>query len=117
MTFHIGTPHTRGAGYLINGVNLSRPDEADIRTCPHCQRIIRMQQWRDDGAWCNKCNAPICGNNNPACVLENKLYGCVPFLKKLEAFTGAQLKRQQFMKVAGLDAPPPAFIPKLIITP
>lgn len=107
MTFHIGTPHSKGAGYLINGVNLTRPFEADIRTCPHCQRIIDLRKWKEDGAWCHKCQAPICGNEHPACVQENKLYGCVPFLKKLEAFTKQQLAQSQFLKAAA--AMPPLF--------
>ena len=117
MTFNIGTPFTKGAGYLINhkNRNVSQREEADIRTCAHCQRIINMQKWKLDGAFCHKCNAPICGNDNPACVLENKLFGCMPFMKKLEAFTRGQVSAASFKKLAGLDSPPPDHQPKLIV--
>ena len=113
--FNIGSPHARGAGYMINHQNLTPNQgrqEADILTCPHCQRVINLQKWRDDGAWCNRCNSPVCGGDNPECQMERRTYGCVPFLKKLEAFTQGQVSQQQFRKLAGLDSPP---APRLIV--
>jgi hypothetical protein len=118
VTFSIGTPHTKGAGYLINNQNLGvgqGREEADIRTCPHCQKIINMQEWKHDGAWCPQCAAPICGNANPVCVAENKLFGCVPFLKKLEIFTRGQVTLRMFKRLAGLDSPPPPQAPRIIV--
>lgn len=115
MTFIIGTPHRHNVGYLINNQNFSTRggrQEADIKTCGHCQRILRMHVWRVDGAFCTKCWSPICGNENPACVHENKVYGCVPFLKRIELYAKAQIKFHQFVKMAGLEpvAPPPSII-------
>ena len=78
MTINIGTPHTKGAGYFVNGLNLTPNqgrEEADIRTCPHCQYVIKMQEWKNDGAWCYKCNAPVCGTTgNPLCVEERHVW-------------------------------------------
>jgi hypothetical protein len=117
MTFIIGTPHRRNAGYLINnqGLSVNRGrQEADVQTCAHCQRIINMQKWAQDGAFCKKCWAPICGNENPLCVRENMIYGCVPFLKRIEQFTNAQIKFRQYLKMAGLE--PVAPTPSIIVT-
>jgi hypothetical protein len=71
-----------------------------------------MQLWKQDGAFCTKCWSPICGNENPACVQENQLYGCVPFLRRLELYTNAAVKYQTYLRMAGLDpvAPPPSLI-------
>lgn len=111
MTFHIGSPHSRGAGYMINGVNLTRPDEAQIHTCAHCQRLMTLKQLRDDGGWCRREMKPLCGK----CATRALTFGCEPFLKTLEAFIGSQLKRQQFLKVAGLEESRPPL--RIIITP
>ena len=106
MTFYIGTPHSRGAGYFINDQKLSTRQEADIRTCTHCQSIIKMQEWKIDGAWCGKCNAPICSNQ--ACIAKTARYGCIPFIKEIEAASNAAMKIDRFIKLAGLDSPAPA---------
>jgi len=105
MTFRIGTPHTHNAGYLLNNKDDARTkQEADIQTCWHCQAVINMQKWKDDGAFCRTCMKPIC----TACGDRMLIYGCEPFLKKLENATNAAIKYAQFLKVAGLDpAPPP----------
>jgi hypothetical protein len=119
MTINIGTPHTKGAGYFVNGLNLTPNqgrEEADIRTCPHCQYVIKMQEWKNDGAWCYKCNAPVCGTTgNPLCVEERRTYGCMPFMKKLELFTKGQVALTAFRKLAGLDSPPPDHQPSIIV--
>lgn len=108
MTFIIGTPHAQGSGYYRNddrcaGGQLS---EADVRTCPHCQVIIMMQAWKDNGGFCKKCDAPIC----PVCADRALTYGCEPFLKRLDQFTDAVVKYQQYVKMAGLDESPPPVI-------
>lgn len=99
----IGTPHTKNAGYYMNddrngGGKLS---EADIRTCVHCQALIKMQEWKDDGGFCRTCHAPICG----PCGDDMLKYGCVPFLKRLEKHTDAVVKFERYLKFAGLEAP------------
>jgi hypothetical protein len=116
MTFIIGTPHVHNSGYFRNDDRLSGGtlSEADIQTCTHCQRVIKMQDWRQDGAWCDKCSAPICGSDNPACAHQTALYGCVPFMKRLEQYIDSTVKFQQHLKIAGLDAPVPP--QSLIIT-
>ena len=110
MTFRIGTPHTKNAGYFLNnkGLGAKDKDEADIQTCWHCQAIIKMQEWKDDGAFCRTCMKVICG----PCGDRMLTYGCEPFLKKLEQYTESQVKYAQHLKVAGLDpvTPPPPLI-------
>jgi len=90
MTMYIGTALTKGAGYLLNGekLNVSQREEADIRTCTHCQRVIKLQEWRQRGAWCNRCFAPIC----IPCGVEMQTKGCTPFLKKIEAIAEQMLR-------------------------
>jgi hypothetical protein len=94
MTFHIGTPHTRGSGYLINGQNLTRPYEADIQTCAHCQAVIELQ--KKDFGWCQREMKPLCH----ACGITAHTQGCVPFMKTLEAFAQQQLRYTQISKLA-----------------
>lgn len=84
----IGTPNTKGAGYFVNDQNTKRRQEADIKTCTHCQQIIKMQEWKDKGAWCGKCFAPICD----PCGARAEVQGCEPFIKKLEAFAEKQMR-------------------------
>lgn len=97
----IGTPYTRGAGYFVNDRNLRTRQEADVRTCSHCQAVILMQQWKDNGAWCGKCMSPICVR----CGERAVIYGCEPFLKKIEQYAEQQMRFAKFLKEAGLDEP------------
>lgn len=114
MTFFIGTPHTHNAGdYWNDDRNAGgKMERDDVQTCTHCQRVIKMREWRDVGAWCAKCNAPICGEG--ICAKETDLYGCIPFKKKLDQFVEREIKYEQHLKIAGLDAPP---VPRSIIIP
>ncbi len=96
MTFRIGTPYSRNAGYFMND---DRPgggkkSEADIRTCPHCEKIIKMQLWKDNGAFCRKCNAPICAQ----CGDRALTFGCEPFKKKFDQHVEAMLRRKQLSR-------------------
>lgn len=84
----IGTPYTKGAGYLVNDKNLKSRKEADIRTCTHCQYVIDMQEWKKEGAWCGKCFAPICKK----CGERAVIHGCEPFLKKIEQYAEQQMR-------------------------
>ena len=113
MSFVIGTPHTRNAGYYRNDDRVAggRLAEADVRTCTHCQAVIKMQDWKQDGAWCGKCNAPICTH----CGARAEIYGCEPFMMQLERAMGLGHKYEQFRKLAGLDSPPPGFTPAIIV--
>lgn len=111
--FLIGTPHAHNAGYFRNDDRLAggRLSEADVQTCNHCQRIIKLQEWKESGAWCSKCESPLC--DDPVCQRRTHLYGCVPFFKRLERFVESQVKYQQHLKIAGLAPPEP---PRSIIT-
>lgn len=88
----LGTPYTKGAGYFLDGqkLNVSQRSEADVRTCTHCQGVIKMQEWKDKGAWCGKCFAPICD----PCGAIAETRGCEPFMKKIEAFAEQQMRYQ-----------------------
>jgi hypothetical protein len=112
MTFTIGTPFTHNAGYHWNGREKGK-DEHDVQTCPHCEAVILMQQWRKveegkmNGGFCMKCSKPVCGR----CNKKMQTHGCTPFLAELERVTDARVKLAQFMKDAGLEpvAPRPIF--------
>ena len=114
------TPHTRGAGYFLNNQNLSvngGRQEADIRTCahqavPHCVTTLFLQgAWKDDGGFCSKCMAPICG----PCADRMLTHGCEPFIRKIEQAVDATVKLAQHRKLAGLDAPPADWKPKIMV--
>lgn len=113
MTFKIGTPFARNAGYSWSKYSAySRAVEDDVQTCPHCQATIRMRQWSSvqangkmAGAFCSRCDAPTCGHAN--CL------PCVPFIKKLEKELDMTVKLKQFLKDAGLE---PAVPPKPLFT-
>lgn len=101
----VGTPHAKGAGYFRNDDTASggRRDEADVRTCTHCQSIIKMQIWKDDGGFCGRCMAPICG----PCADRMTLHGCEPFVAQLERALEMQSKLGAFRKLAGLEPAAP----------
>lgn len=101
MTFKIITPHTKGAGYYKNDDTPSggKITEADIRTCTHCQAIIKMQDWKEDGNFCGKCMAPVCHS----CGDRMETMGCEPFIKRLEEALEGNYRKAQFRKIAGLE--------------
>ena len=106
MAFRIGTPYTRGAGYFLNDKDLASRQEADVQTCPHCQAVIKMQEWRDNGAFCGKCMKPICAK----CGTRMLTFGCEPFIQKIEQFAEEQMRYQRFSKLAGLEPVAPQSI-------
>lgn len=111
MTFIIGTPHTKGSGILeanTGGPN-SRRIVGDVRTCTHCQTVIIMQDWKEDGGYCGRCKAPICG----PCADKMLTRGCEPFLAQIERGMREAHKLDQFRRLAGLDSPPADYIPKI----
>lgn len=95
----IGTPHTSGSGYYSNDDRASggRKAEADVKTCTHCQAVILMQKWKDDGGFCGRCHAPICG----PCADRMLTKGCEPFIAQIEKALEADYRRGQFRKLAG----------------
>ena len=95
--------YLKGMGYLVNGVNSTRPYEADMLSCAHCQGLLELVKWREDGVFCRREMKPLCG----PCADRALQFGCEPFLKKLEQFTHEQYAHSQFAKIAGLDPPPP----------
>lgn len=103
MTFGIGTPHTKGAGYFINDKNLRTRQEADVQTCSHCQAVLLMQQWKEDGAWCGKCMRPLCVR----CGARAAIFGCEPFIKTIEQYAETQMRFERFRKDAGLEPATP----------
>lgn len=94
MTFIIGTPHSKNAGYHRNDDRNSGGalTEGAIQTCPHCQAVIKLNQWKQDGGWCAKCQAPVCGSDNPQCMQQTDKFGCVPFAKKFDEYVESLLK-------------------------
>lgn len=101
MTIIIGTPYTKGAGYFVNDKELRTRQEADVRTCTHCQGVIKMQEWTKSGAWCHKCMAPIC----KPCGKIMMTQGCVPFLQKIEKYAQEQMRYEKLVKDVGPEAP------------
>lgn len=96
----IGTPHKHNAGYYKNDDRASGglKTEADIQSCVHCQAVILMQKWKEDGGWCGRCSKPICG----PCADRMLTKGCEPFIQKIEQALESNFRRQQFRKIAGI---------------
>lgn len=71
-----------GAGYLMNDDRAAggTKTEADILTCAHCQRLLIVASWKEDGGWCGRCGAPSCGT----CADRMLVEGCTPFVKRVE---------------------------------
>ncbi len=88
----VGTPHARGSGYCVNDQALSSRQESDIQTCPHCQKVIKMQEWAKAPVqnFCLKCMKPTC--DSPACQ------DCVPFVQRLERYIANQLRVKAMLR-------------------
>ena len=99
MTFRIGTPHSRGAGYFVNNQNSANKQEADIQTCAHCQKVLILKDWQAEGGWCRHEMKPLC----LACADRSLKFGCEPFLKTLEQHITAQMRESIFSKLAGTE--------------
>lgn len=101
--FVIGTPYTKGAGYLLNNKDDPRTrQEADMQICNHCQASINMQEWKKRGAWCNGCMKPLCLGCGKLTLTE----GCKTFKQKFDEYLEMQQK-------ASKESPVPS---SLIIT-
>jgi hypothetical protein len=79
----IGTPHTKGAGYYKNDDTASggKKSEADIRTCTHCQAVIKMQAWKEDGGFLWQVYGPDLFVH---CADKMQTRGCEPFMQQIE---------------------------------
>jgi len=112
---NIITPYTKGAGYFLDNQNLpvgQGRKESDIRTCTHCETVIDLYgPWKDDGGFCGKCFAPICG----PCADRMLTHGCEPFIRKIEQAVDGTVKLAQHRRIAGLDAPPADYVPKVMV--
>ena len=100
---YVLTPHRKGAGYFLDNqaLGIKERKEGDVQQCSHCERVIIMQQWKEDGGFCGKCMAPVC----IYCADRMQTYGCEPALKKIEQHFETGEKYRQFCKIAGLDVP------------
>ncbi len=98
---HVLTPHRKGAGYFLNnqGLGAREREEGDVQQCSHCECVLIMHKWKEDGGFCGRCMAPICG----PCADRMQTYGCEPALKKIEAAFEHAVKYRQFCKLAGLN--------------
>ena len=96
------------AGYLFNDDRASggKVSEADIIACPHCESLISYQAWRKErahgggltGGWCRKCAAPVCG----PCLDRMLVFGCEPYLRKIDQAVKDNFRRLQNRKVLGI---------------
>ena len=99
---------THQSGYLFNDDRAAggKVSEADIIACPHCESLISYQDWRKEraqgggltGGWCRKCSAPVCG----PCLNRMLVFGCEPYLKKIDQAVKDSYRRQQNRKVLGI---------------
>lgn len=101
---------THGAGYLLNDNRAAGEgkEESDIGLCPHCQKVIKLQEWRASfpgNPMCMKCMAPQC----LACAKRYPTEGCLPFVQKIEKLMSEEHAKAQFRKVAGLEPERPMF--------
>jgi len=64
--------------------------EADTVSCSHCQRVMTVQHWKQEGPWCYCCAHAIC----LPCLAINRKTGCVPFMKQVDL----ALRRQKLLQ-------------------
>jgi hypothetical protein len=101
MTFLIGTPHASGSGYFLNDDRNSggAKAEAHVQCCGHCQKVIKLELWKEDGGFCRRCMLPVCAS----CADRMLTYGCEPFIKLIEREAERAVRLSQFRKLAGLE--------------
>jgi hypothetical protein len=68
----------------------------DTITCGHCNCVCDVEAGKQPTSFCSTCTSYIC--QQPDCHR-----GCAPFMKKIEAQEKRFLRRQNFMKAAGID--------------
>jgi hypothetical protein len=99
-----------GAGYLLNDNRAAGEgkEEADVILCPHCQKVMTVQQWRDStgNGWCMHCMAPCCVAGECGKAFAEK--GCLPFIAQIERLIEHGYAKAQFRRVAGLEPEQPS---------
>jgi hypothetical protein len=97
MINQIGKSRFWGAGYrrVDNRVSGGTLEESDVLGCLHCQALIMKAAWVEEGAYCHKCDGPICSecDKNP---------DCVPFMKQLDQAVDAAYKEGQKARLFGI---------------
>jgi hypothetical protein len=85
-----------GAGYLFNDDRASggKVTEADILCCRHCEKILIKTRWKEDGGWCGRCGAPVCG----PCADAITTKGCTPFIKRIDEQVDRLERRQALVR-------------------
>lgn len=89
-----------GAGYIsIDETAAGKGHrEADIYCCSHCQAVIFVKAWREDGGFCGRCQAPVCG----PCADRMQTRGCEPFTAQVERMLEEVYRREQNAKILGI---------------
>ena len=72
-------------------------EEADVWTCSHCQAIILVNKWKQEGGFCHSCDKPICFT----CFEKAKVEGCVPWRKKVDSALENRYRMEQNAKILG----------------
>ncbi len=96
---------TDGAGYHLNDDSNSggKKLEHDVISCTHCETLMFVQDWKKErkqggGTVCRKCQAPVCG----PCGERMILFGCEPFLEKIDRIIEENYRKEQNRKVLGI---------------
>lgn len=94
-----------GCGYLFSDNRCSGHglQEADITCCNHCQKILYLKTWRDDGGWCGQCSQPVCSQCADEMVKSPEDGGgCRPFIKQVEENLNKAYHESQVRRMLGL---------------
>lgn len=94
-----------GAGYLLSDDRASggKLQEADVLTCAHCQKLLLGDSWREDGGFCGRCCAPVCGR----CADRMLTDGCTPFAKLIDRHVShVEHHRDEFVAMLGTSGVP-----------
>lgn len=88
-----------GQGYYLNDNTCSggKRIESDVFVCRHCQRTMLRADWAEEGAYCHRCDAPICAR----CGAPNAI-GCKPIQQQIDEALAAQHRREQNAKLLGI---------------
>lgn len=86
-----------GQGYLIIDSSASGNGrlEADIIGCRHCQKSMLRCDWAEDGGFCHRCDAAVCG----PCADKMLTEGCRPFMQRLDQQLSENYRREQNAKL------------------
>jgi len=94
-----------GAGYHLNDDTNSggQKIEHDVIACTHCERLLFVADWKKErsqggGTVCRKCQSPVCG----PCGERMIVFGCEPFLAKLDKMIEASERKAQNRRILGI---------------